>query len=183
MKNFLLLVILVSVFSTSCTKRLSLADELACKTIPSLQGTIEKKDFKNKFSIDIPKTWKHKGYYDDYQSSIFAADTIRELTKSFILDIAYKYSAINIDKEFSKEINKSNSLNVLKFNMEIFKEKPSYWQVSKGIKNGYVLHEFQHFIQDKTFGYIEVKAEFYGEEMVDERLCEALEIINTIELN
>ena len=146
MKKKIFIILLLGLSILSCTKRLSLADELACSKRPNFQGTIEKQDFKNKFSINIPKTWKHKGYFDDYQSSVFAADTVKELTKSYILDVAYKYNTIEINESFQKEINKSNSLTVLKTNIEQFKDKTSYWQVSKGMKNGYALHEFQQFI-------------------------------------
>lgn len=166
-----------------CSEKLTLAKELACNNFPSFTSTITKSDFNNKFSIEIPNSWKHKGYFDDYQSSVFAADTVKELTDSYVLDVAYKYSTIQIDDSFQTKINKSNTLDVLKNNIETYKDSPSYWQVSKGVKNGYVLHEFHQFIQDGSEGFIEIKTEFYGEDLVDERLCEALRIINTIELN
>lgn len=176
-------IILFGFILIGCSEKLSLAKELACSDLPNFEATITKSDFNKKFSIEIPENWKYKGYFDDYQSSIFAADTIKELTETFILEVAYKYTSIEINDAFKSDINQSNSFDVLKFNVEEFKGKPSYWQVVKGVKNGYVLHEFQHFIQDNTSGYLEIKTEFYGEEMVDERLCEALRIINTLEFN
>lgn len=174
------LILLTSLIS--CSEKLSLQNELACSNLPNFENTIAKTDFKKNFSLQFPASWKHKGYYDEYQSSVFAADTVKELTETYVLDVAYKYNAITIDNNFKDEVNKSNPFEVLKSNIETHKERSSYWQVSKGRKSGYIIHEFHQFIKDNSKGYVEIKIELYGEKMVDERLCEALDIINTIEI-
>lgn len=166
----------------SCSKRTSLADELACHKFQSLGTTEIKQDFNKNFEIEIPINWKYKGYFDDYQSSIFAADTIKQLTETYILDVAYKSGEINIGASFLVQLNKNNPFEVLKSNTEKFKDYTSYWQVSKGEKNGYPYHLFNLFVEVSKQGYIEVKSEFYGSDLVDERLCESLEIINTLEI-
>ena len=142
----------------SCSRRTSLADELACSKFQSLGDTEIKQDFHKNFKIDIPINWKHKGYFDDYQSSLFAADTIKQLTETYILDIAYKNGELSINDSFSVQLNKNNSYEVLKSNIEKFKDYTSYWQVSKGEKNGYSYHIFNLFIQTSKQGYIEIKS-------------------------
>ena len=170
------------IIAISCSKRTSLADELTCRKFQSLGDTENKQDFNKKFEIKIPVNWKHKGYFDDYQSSLFAADTLKQLTETYILDVAYKNGEINIGDSFSVQLNKNNALEVLKSNTEKFKDYTSYWQVSKGEKNGYPYHLFNMFIETSKQGYIEIKSEFYGEKLVDERLCESLGIISTLKI-
>lgn len=171
---------LIIVFS--CSKRTSLSDELACSKFQSFGKTETKHDFNKNFEIDIPINWKYKSYFDDYESSIFTADTIKQLTETYILDVAYKNGDININDLFSTQLNKNNSFEVLKSNIEEYKGYNSYWQVSKGEKNGYSYHLFNLFIESSEQGYIEIKSEFYGSELVDERLCESLEIINSLKI-
>ena len=39
------------------------------------------------------------------------------------------------------------------------------------------------YVQSSVQGYIEIKTEFYGVDLVDERLCESFAVINTLEFN
>lgn len=179
--NIRILILFFAFMLSSCTKRNSLANDMACSRFESLGPTISRTDFNKNFELDIPEQWKNQGYFDEFQSSILAADTIKQLTESYILDIAYRYEEIVLDSVFTIEVNKNNSYEVLRSNFEPFKEFNSYWQVSKGDKNGYVYHLFQQFIPHKNKGYIEIKTEIYGEALVDERLCESLTILESLE--
>lgn len=181
--NLRILVLIFAFILTSCSQRNSLADDLACSRFITLGNTIDRTDFNKHFQLKIPETWKNQGYFDEFQSSILAADTIKQLTETYILDVAYKYGEIELDNSFVSQVNTGSDLEVLRSNFEPFKELPSYWQIAKGNKNGYTYHVFQQFAKQEIKGYIEIKTEFYGGEMVDERLCESLAIINTLELH
>ena len=179
--NFTLFLILMISFS-SCTKKLSLQEELNCSTSSLFSNTFERKDIHKNFKIDIPKTWKYQLYYDDYQSSIFMADTIKELTASFILDVAWKNGGLELNDSFEKSLLDTSSYSIVKSNLEQFKDLPCYWNVSKGIKENFTYHIFNLFIKTSEGDYLEFKTEIYGDDLVDERLCEALKIINSVEI-
>lgn len=179
--NITLFLILMIPF-LSCTKKLSLQDELDC-SIPSLfTDTFEREDMHKHFKIDIPKTWKHQLYYDDYQSSVIMADTIKELIATFILDVTWKNGDLKLNDSFEESIQNTSSYQIVKSNREQFKELPCYWHVSKGAKNDFTYHIFNLFIKTSEEKYLEFKTEIYGEEMIDERLCEAMRIINSVEI-
>ena len=179
--NFILFLILMISF-LSCTKKLSLQEELDCSILSLFSDTFERKDMHKNFKIDIPRSWKHQLYYDDYQSSIFMADTIKELTATFILDVAWKNGGLKLNDSFEKSIVNTSSYTIMKSNIEQFKGLPCYWNVSKGTKNNYTYHLFNLFVKSSDHTYLEIKTEIYGEEMVDERLCEALNIINSVKI-
>lgn len=181
MKFKILLFSLLLIFITGCTKKLSLEDELVCSKLGSFSKATQRTDFQNNFKISIPNNWKYKLYYDDYQSAVFMADTIKQLTETFIIDVSWKYGALNLDASFETLIQSKTSFQIIKSNFEEYKEFSSYWNVSKGIKNDFPYHVFNMFIQTSEEAYLEIKTEFYGEELVDERLCNAFEIINTLE--
>ena len=175
--HFLLILILIA----GCSKRTTLEDELSCSRFISLAWVTQRTDIHKNFKIDIPSTWKHKLYYDDYQSAIFMADTLKELTKTYILDASWKHGELNLDEAFEATISNQNSLALIKSNFEEYKGYPSYWNISKGKKKGFTYHIFEMFMKTSVDTYLEVKIDFYGEELVDERLCEALNILSTIE--
>ena len=179
--NFTFFLILIIPF-LSCTKKLSLQEELSCSVSSLFADTFERKDMHKNFKIDIPKTWKHQLYYDDYQSSVIMADTIKELTETFILDAAWKNGDLQLNDSFEKSILNANSYPIIKSNKEQFRELPCYWYISKGTKNDFTYHIFNLFIKTSEENYLEFKAEIYGEELVDERLCEAIAVINSVEI-
>lgn len=171
--------ILLLILSIGCSKRLTLENELSCSRFISFSKTTQHTDINKNFKINIPNHWKHKLYFDDYQSAIFMADTIKPLKETYIIDTSFKYGELVLDESFKSKVDNAN-LTVLKSNFESFHEKSCYWQISKGEKNGFKYHLFNLFIKMSVDTYIEVKTEFYGEELVDERLCEAFAIINTL---
>ena len=169
------------IFFTGCSKRISLEDELSCSRFTSFQNATQFSDFHKNFSINIPSGWKHKFYYNDYQSAIFMADTIKPLKETYIIDTSWKYGELILDESFKSKV-KSDQLVVLKSNFEPFLDKASYWQISKGTKNGYTYHLFNLFIKTSVDTYLEIKIEFYGKNLVDERLCASFALIKSIQI-
>lgn len=182
-KSAILFLICFVVLFVSCDKHThGLYKDLACQsTAPS--NTFIKQDFQKNFAIQIPSDWKHSGFSDELQSSIMAADTVKQLTESYILDVAFKNGEITINQDFIETFNKQMPYEVVYNAVEPFKEHASFWQVAKGAKQGYNYHVFQQVIKKNATSFIEIKIELYGDELVDERLCEALSLVHTLQLN
>ncbi|WP_460190724.1 hypothetical protein [Urechidicola sp. KH5] len=166
----------------SCDKHThGLYKDLACST-SAPNNTFTKQDYQKNFSIKIPRHWKHSGFSDELQSSIMAADTLKQLSESYILDIAFKNGEITIDQNFIETFNKQIPYDVIYNAVEPFKDHASFWQVAKGTKQGYNYHVFQQVIKKNATSFIELKIELFGDQLVDERLCEALTVISTLDI-
>ena len=86
MKKLLILFVGASLLLCSCSQQSEVSKKFNCK--PTNFTNLEKiEDVKNLFSLEIPKKWKTNLYYDDLQSSIYTADTTKQLTETFLLDI------------------------------------------------------------------------------------------------
>lgn len=179
-KLVLLLSVLILIFS--CSKKVSLEEDLSCSNFDLFLSTIEKSDVHNNFKIDIPKKWKYKFYYDDFQSSLFLADTLKQLTNTFILDIAYKNGELILNNQFVASLEKNSKHTIVKSNFEVFLDLDSYWQVVKGVKKNYPFHEFSMYIKISDLNYLQITSEMYGQELVDERICKMFSIINSLEI-
>lgn len=182
MKTYFTLFLILMISFFSCTTKLTLQEDLDCSRPNLFVNNFERKDMHKNFKVVIPSNWKYQLYYDEYQSSIFMADTIKELTNTFILDVAWKNGNLELNNSFEKSLLHANNYSIVKSNLEQFKDSPCYWNVSKGTKNNFTYHIFNLFIKTSKENYLEIKTEIYGDEMIDERLCDALQIINTIEI-
>ncbi|MCL7762807.1 hypothetical protein MPF19_05215 [Polaribacter sp. Z014] len=181
MKNFLLIIIALHLF-ISCSHPSEIRKNFNCKPY-SFKNLEEVKDVKNLFSIEIPKTWKTNLYYDDLQSSIYTADTIKQLTESLLLDVTFINKSINFDTSFKLEQEQENlSKRLIKIKSEetTFLEKPSYYTVSKGKKGKFEYQVCHLFIKINEQNFILAKAEVYGDSLVNNRLCKAFTLIEKI---
>jgi len=181
MKN-ILFIITTSLLFFSCSNQTKISKYFNCETT-NFKNLEEVKDVKNLFSIEIPKTWKTNLYYDDLQSSIYTADTTKQLTESLLLDVTFINKSINFDTTFKLERAKEDlSKNLIKIKSEetIFLEKPSYYTVSKGKKGKFDYQVCHVFIKVNEQNFILAKAEVYGDSLVNKRLCNAFELIKKI---
>ena len=81
------LILFVSILF-SCNSKSELYKELNCKSTPfSNLESIE--DVKKLFTVQFPDNWKTNLYYDKSQSSIYTADTTKQLTETMLLDITH----------------------------------------------------------------------------------------------
>jgi len=183
---FLLLSIITILLFFSCAKQTNLTKEFACKSSHQLQQLEAVDDFNKSFTISLPKYWNTKLYYDNTQSEIFSADTIKNLTESYIMDFAMVLSNIEISKELQKKVQQKSMDNALETNKDSFhsfKGYDAYAYLGKGSSMGYVFYVFQYYIKINEEQYMQIKTEFYGEDNFDSRLCEALSLIETIKIH
>ncbi|WP_158837615.1 hypothetical protein [Polaribacter sp. L3A8] len=183
MKNFLVILITVLLFY-SCSQQSKISKNFNCKPT-SYQNLEEVKDVKNLFSIEIPETWKTNLYYDTVQSSIYTADTTKQLTESLLLDVTYIHKNINFDTSFKlkqEQENLSKRLIKVKSEETSFLEKPSYYTISKGEKGAFNYQVCLLFIKLNEQSFILAKAEVYGDSLVNTRLCNAFALIEKIKI-
>lgn len=176
--------LLISFICISCSKS-QLENEFSCsnKQYFSLKKTV---DAKKQFSIEIPKHWKINLFYDTMQSSIYFADTTKQLTETIIIDVTQTSNRYQFNNQFIKFLNKNDSIKKLinyKQQQFKYKDKPAFYSISKGKKGKFSYQILNIFIQQNNNNSYHLKAEIYGDNKVNERFCKSLNILNTIQIN
>lgn len=181
-KKFIFIVLIV-VFG--CSKETQLGKEFQCKS-SKLDNLEEVKDLRNRFSVTLPKTWKTNLYEDALQSSIFSADTTKQLTETFLIDVSFIKNELQFNDLFKLKLEQENLKNKLiqtKSRQLNILEKPSYLVISKGKKSSFIYQQLQAYIKIDTKFFILAKAEVYGDALIEERLCKAISLIERIKIN
>lgn len=184
-QTFLHLSILL-VFSTCQKSNTELSKLFSCEKTPSISNLESVTDFKNNFSIQTPKHWNTKLYYDNVQSEIFTADTIKALTDSFIMSYSARSSSLKINEKLKEKVQQKteeHALETVKESFLTFKEHKSFVNLSKGTKRGMAFHVFQYYIKLNEDKYLLIKTEFYGAENFQTRFCESISLINKIQFH
>jgi hypothetical protein len=177
-----LLILLFLCLFLSCHKQTELAQQLNCKSKLSVPAT-KIEDFNKNFTINIPNNWKTELYFNKTDSDIYAADTTKELTKSYIINTSYTLGTLDFGKDF---LNKIDSVNlaekVSKTNafFSNFNNKTSYWYLVKGEKNGFILTELNGYVYVSEKNYWRCSVSVYGEQEISERICEAIGILQSV---
>ena len=182
MKFSITALLLVSIFVTSCQHKSKLQKEFLCDT-HRFNDTETIADFKNKFTLEIPKSWKTQLYFDNVQTQIMTADTTKNLTNTYTINVEYNSGNLEINKEFTTKILndlKEKQLQVLKNKKDVFNEKPSYWTVSKGKKLKYDFYYFELFVKQNNTHYFKLTSDIYGNENIDERFCESIALMESL---
>lgn len=78
--------LLTSLLLMSCQDKSEISQEFNCQKV-SFNNLEIVEDVKDLFSLEIPKDWKTNLYQDEVQSSVFTADTTKQLTETVLLDI------------------------------------------------------------------------------------------------
>lgn len=183
--KFVFTIFIASLLLFSCNKQSQLSKNYDCKNNENY--SLEKvDDLKNLFSIDIPKNWKINLYQDEIQSSIYTADTTKQLTQTVLLDVTFINKPINFTEEFLlQQEQKSLSKGFIKVKSEkiIFFNKSSLYLEFKG-KRGKFNYQTNHlFIKVNNQNFILAKTEVYGDSIVNQRLCNSFSLLESIKLN
>ena len=182
MKYFANSILLLLLF-TSCTKHSALHNIFDCK-VESIKETKKVTDFKKNFSMDISTDWKTAMYFDEFQSEIFAADTVKELSDTFILNASFNYGSLEFDTDFYKKTDSLLAGNkFLKINEGTiyFQSKPAYWYLLKGTKKGFTYHQLNLMVILSNTTYFKGYTDVYGDENINDRICSSLSILEKIE--
>ena len=168
----------------SCKQHSILKQDFNCKE-SFFSNLKEIKGPNGNFSAQIPSNWKINRFTDAIQSSIYGADTAKQLTKTILLDLSYISNPIEINELFKLKVENENLSNKLiqKKTKELnFLNKPSYYVISMGKKGPYNYKSLQLFITTNKEKTMLIKAEIYGDSLVDERLCKAITLIEKIKI-
>ena len=182
MKNFAYLILFLLLF-TACSKHSELNSIFNCN-VNSIEETKKVTDFKKNLSLDIPTTWKTAMYFDEFQSEIFTADTIKQLSDTFILDASFNFGNLEFDANFHKKTDSLLSRNnFLKINEGTisFQSKPAYWYLIKGTKKGFTYHQLNLMVIISNTTYFKAYTDVYRDDYINDRICSSISILDKIE--
>ena len=181
MKKLILLISLVLIYS--CGSKSQISKDLGCN--PDSYGNLEVvEDVDKRFKVQLPDNWKTNLYFDSNQTSIFSADTTKQLTNTYTLDITYIYSELKLDEKFLQKfktnLQKKQLVETTSYEFN-FREKESYYSRALGKRGQFDYQICNIFIKVNSGNYIHAKTEVYGDSLVNERICSALSLIEKIE--
>ncbi|MDP5105086.1 hypothetical protein [uncultured Polaribacter sp.] len=179
------LLLIASLLLCSCSKQSVISKDFNCE--PTSFDNLENvDDLKNLFSLQLPKNWKINLYQDEAQSSIFTADTIKQLTETVLLDVTFVRNKINFDEAFmlqqEQEYLAKNLIRVKSKEITLL-DKPALYMVYKGKKGAYPFQTCHTFIKVNDQNFIFAKTEIYGDSLVNERLCSAFSLIENLKIH
>jgi hypothetical protein len=176
---------LASLLSFSCTDTSEISEDFSCSN--SAFNNLEMvDDIKNLFSIQLPTNWKINLYKDEVQSSIFTADTTKQLTETILLDVTFINNKINFDDAFLLQQEQENLVrNLIKTKSKkiTLLEKPSIYIIYKGKKGKFNYQTCHTFIKIDEKNIIFAKTEIYGDSLVNQRFCNSFSLIENIKIN
>lgn len=186
-KNVLysLSVLLTFLLITSCASKSELQKEFECSS-KSFSNLETVQDFKKIFTVKIPKNWKTSLYYDTLQSTVYTADTTKQLTETTILDVTLVQKSIDFNDKFQLELeskNLSKGLILTQKKTLIVNEKQSFYMLSKGEKQNFPYQRLAIYQKLNDQNFIHVKVEVYGDKLIKERLCKAIDLVEKIRSN
>ena len=178
------LLLLTSILLFSCQNSSEINRDFNCET--RAFNHLEKvDDIKNLFSIALPKDWKINLYQDEVQSSIFAADTTKQLTETILLDATFINNKINFDDAFllkQEQENLAKNLIKIKYKKITLLKKPSIYILYRGKKGGFSYATCHTFIKINDKNFIFVKTEVYGDSFVNQKFCKSFALIENIKI-
>lgn len=175
--------ILIFLLISACSKQSEIGKKMNCSPT-SYKNTKQITDFNKNFTLDIPNTWKTELYFDNYQSEIFTADTIKQLSETYILAASFNFGTLNFDSDFhhrKDSVLNANSLKIIDSGNESFQKKPSFWYISKGTKNNFDYHRFTVLMKISENTYFSAYSEIYGNANIDKRICESISLLESIQ--
>ncbi|WP_196886419.1 hypothetical protein [Aureivirga sp. CE67] len=174
-------------YSCSDKNQTYLNKDLSCSDSEYNEKDLEEvMDIHKNFILKSPKTWKTNLYYNDYESEIFTADTTKDLTKTFIYDVSMINGDLKMDKDSeSLVINnylQQENLKLVSNGNGKFLDRDSFWFLAEGTKRNYKFSNYILFVRNSEKKYLKVNAELFGEDNIDERICNIVELTNKIKI-
>lgn len=182
MKYFFFFIVLLSTL-VGCQKKL-IKDSFDCNTTTNFANTEEVQDILKHFKINIPRDWKSELYYDETQSRFYSADTTKQLTETYIVDVTWHQGEIEFGQDFEtlviNDLKQNQQLTPIKSGFGNFNNFKGYYNLSKGSQTGFDYHFFQIFLKTATDEYYTLTTKVYGNEFVNERICASVSLFENI---
>ena len=183
MKQIFLFLLLIVISLTSCTKN-DVADAFDCNSSIHFSETKEMNDVLKKFKIDVPVSWNTKLYYDEYKSKLYSADTTKNLSETYIMEITWNQGELEINEDLAQKVVESiedkEDLNTLKSGFGKFKKFPAYYILSNGQSMNFDYFYLQVYVKTNPDEYFTFTTKIYGNEFVDERICASIALFHEI---
>jgi len=168
---------------SSCKKN-DVRDAIACTTTTNFADTKEISGFLKHFKLKVPKNWKSELYYDETQSRFYSADTSKQLTDTYIIDVTWHQGEIELNENFEQlienNLKQNEHLTPLKSGFGYFKDQTCYYSLAEGMNSGFTYHYLQIYLKTNVDEYYQLTTKVYGDEFVEERLCESLSLFERI---
>ncbi|MCF6349938.1 MAG: hypothetical protein L3J23_02775 [Flavobacteriaceae bacterium] len=176
--------LLFLILLTNCNEKSALQKEFNCESVTF--SPLEKiTDFKEKFSLKVPKKWATKLFYNNHETNIMSADSLKSFSKTYILEVSLISGDLKLDPNFTHKIItdlvNEEKLITLKHDFNTFKKLPSVWFLSSGESGKFKYHYFQLFIKKSPTNYFKITTKIYGDKLVENRLCESIALMHKIE--
>jgi hypothetical protein len=71
-------------------------------------------------------------------------------------------------------------LHLVKSNFNKFKNKPSYWNLSKGKSGDYTIHYLQVYVKTEIDEYFTISTKFFGDNDITDKLCASVSLFDQI---
>lgn len=181
MRKILGFIFLILIFA--CNSKSFISKNLDCS--PENYSNLEVvEDFDQRFKVRLPGNWKTNLYFDKNQTSVYAADTTKNLTDTYTIDVTYVYSELKLNQEFIQKFKsnlyKKRLVETTSYEF-LFQEKQSYYSRALGKRGDFNYEICNIFIKINSGNYIHAKAEVYGDSLINERFCNAFSLIEKIE--
>lgn len=179
----LIFLITLSLLLGSC-KNDTISNNFDCNTTSHFTDSKKYHDVLRKFRVNIPKHWKTELYFDEYQSELYSADTTKELSESYIIDLAWHQGELVFDKEFEEKILENLSeierLETVVSGFSKFKKRKAYYNLSVGKNTDITYHYLQIYMMYNVDSYYIFNSKIYGDDFVNERICESISLFQNI---
>ncbi len=143
-------------------------------------------DTRGNFEMKIPLSWKKEMFVNQNETRLYFADTTRQLNETFIIDIGLNFSKTKIDSTFIREIKKqiqeNKNTKLIKESKITLKEKPGFVIQTKIEELSIEKNCIEIYLNNKNDSYYILKIDAYGKENIESRFCEAIQLLNHLDL-
>ncbi|MDO6803613.1 hypothetical protein Q4595_14260 [Wenyingzhuangia sp. 1_MG-2023] len=179
------LLLAITIVLVACQQKLTLKDIVECDGNVVFQHDKIIRDAKNYYEITIGKDWKRELFVDQQQSRIYAADTTKNYSASFLIDVTRFDGRIVLDSTFQKNIiSQIKSLPrsyVIKEGFIEFQEQPAYSVFSFQKTDTAILYQIQCYVAAQDH-YFLLSSNIHGNQNLSNNLCESISIFNSLNL-
>ena len=181
------LIAVLFIFFTNCTDD-SIATTLKINCADNYDFTELKssKDTRGNFEMKIPSSWKKEFFVNPNETRLYFADTTRQLDETFIIDIGLYFSKTTIDSKFiakqKEQIQQNKNIELIKENQISFQDKEGFALQTTSTNWDLKRNSVKLFLNNTNNSYYIIKIDTYGNKNTEEKLCEALQLLNHAEL-
>lgn len=182
LKNIILILLLLVV---SCQKDNPLLSLNECNSVKITNDWEKVSDFYDKIQVKLPKNWKTTLYYDATKSSIMTADTTQLIQDAYVTEFAVLNGNIKINNDFKQKVSENstkNQLNTLNEKFLDYKQYKGFYHLSEGLRDSIPMRVLQYYFKLDNRQYLLFRTEIYGKDNQQQRLCEALQLMNGLEI-